>query len=46
MNRQEMADYLAVDRSALSAELSRLKAEGLIDFHKNHFTLPEKPLSL
>ena len=41
MNRQEMADYLAVDRSALSAELSRLKGEGLIDFRKNHFTLQE-----
>lgn len=39
LNRQEMADYLAVDRSALSKELSRLKHEGQISFHKNHFRL-------
>lgn len=38
-NRQEMADYLLVDRSALSNELSKMKAEGLIDFWKNQFTL-------
>lgn len=38
-NRQELADYLSVDRSALSNELSKLKKEGLIDYHKNHFTL-------
>lgn len=39
LNRQEMADYLAVDRSALSKELSRLRDEGQISFHKNHFRL-------
>ncbi|MFV0465632.1 MAG: Crp/Fnr family transcriptional regulator [Lachnospiraceae bacterium] len=38
-NRQEFADYLCVERSALSAELSRLKKEGLIDFHKNQFQI-------
>ncbi|MCL1879067.1 MAG: Crp/Fnr family transcriptional regulator [Actinomycetia bacterium] len=38
-NRQELADYLSVDRSALSAEMSRMKADGLIDYHKNHFVL-------
>ena len=38
-NRQQLADYLAVDRSALSAELSKLKQEGLMDFDKNRFTL-------
>ena len=38
-NRQELADYLSVDRSALSAEMSRLKAEGLIDYRKSRFTL-------
>lgn len=38
-NRQEMADYLLVDRSALSNELSKMKTEGLIDFWKNQFTL-------
>ncbi len=40
-NRQELADYLAVDRSAMSAELSRMKTEGLLEFHKNHFRLTE-----
>ncbi len=38
-NRQQLADYLAVDRSALSAELSRMKKDGLIEFEKNLFTL-------
>lgn len=38
-NRQQLADYLQVDRSALSAELSKMKADGLIDYWKNHFRL-------
>lgn len=38
-DRQELADYLSVDRSALSNELSKLKKEGLLNYHKNHFTL-------
>lgn len=38
-DRQGMADYLGADRSALSAELSRLRKEGLLDFRKNHFIL-------
>jgi CRP-like cAMP-binding protein len=38
-NRQELADYLSVERSALSAEMSKLKAEGVIDYRKNHFEL-------
>ncbi|MCI7148195.1 MAG: Crp/Fnr family transcriptional regulator [Candidatus Fimisoma sp.] len=38
-DRQELADFLSVDRSALSSELSRMRKEGLIDFHKNHFVL-------
>ena len=38
-NRQELADYLSVDRSALSFELSKLKSQGIIDFTKNHFML-------
>ena len=38
-NRQQMADYLAVERSALSAELSKLQKEGLIAFSKNRFTV-------
>lgn len=36
-NREELADYLCVDRSALSRELSRLRGEGLIDYDKNRF---------
>lgn len=39
LDRAGMADYLAADRSALSAMLGRLKKEGVIDFHKNNFTL-------
>ncbi len=38
-NRADMAAYLGTDRSALSRELSRMKAEGVIDYHKNSFTL-------
>ena len=38
-DRQQLADYLEVDRSALSAELSKMKNEGLIDYWKNHFRL-------
>lgn len=38
-DRQQMADYLSVDRSALSAELSRMQKEGLIRFRKNHFQI-------
>lgn len=36
-NRQELADYLSVDRSAMSTELSRLKRDGILDFYKNEF---------
>ena len=38
-DRADMAAYLGTDRSALSRELSRMKAEGLIDYRKNRFTL-------
>jgi CRP-like cAMP-binding protein len=38
-NRQQLADYLAIDRSAMSAELCRMRDEGLIGFRKNRFTL-------
>jgi CRP-like cAMP-binding protein len=38
-NRQQLADYLCVDRSAMSAELCRMRDEGLIRFHKNNFEL-------
>jgi len=38
-DRQQFADYLCVDRSALSSELGKLKKERIIDFKKNHFHL-------
>lgn len=38
-NRQQLADYLLVDRSALSYVLMQLKEQGIIDYHKNKFTL-------
>ncbi len=38
-DRQGLADYLAVDRSAMSAELSKLRKDGIIDFDRSHFTL-------
>ncbi len=38
LDRQAMADYLAVNRSALCRELARMKAEGLLDYRKNHFS--------
>lgn len=38
-NRQELADYLCIDRSAMSTELSRLRDEGIIAFRKNYFEL-------
>lgn len=38
-NRQQLADYLGVDRSALSNELGKMRREGLLDFYKNTFHL-------
>lgn len=38
-SRKDMADFLGVDRSALSRELSCLKDDGLIDYEKNTFKL-------
>lgn len=38
-NRQQLADYIAVDRSALSKEICRLRDEGILEFNKNHFEL-------
>jgi CRP-like cAMP-binding protein len=38
-NRQELADYLCVDRSAMSNELSKLQKEDVLEFHQNHFLL-------
>lgn len=38
-NRQELADYLSVDRSALSREMSFMKQAGVIDYSKNCFEI-------
>lgn len=38
-NRQQLADYLNVDRSAMSNELSKMQKDGLIQVERNHFTL-------
>lgn len=38
-NRQQLADFLCVDRSAMSNELCKMRDEGLIEFDKNEFTL-------
>lgn len=38
-DRQQLADYLSVDRSALSAELGRMRRDGLLEAQKNRFTL-------
>ncbi len=38
-NREELADFLCVNRSSLSRELSKMKKENIIDYHKNTFKL-------
>ena len=46
-NRQQLADFLSVDRSAMSNELCKMRDEGLIEFEKNKFRLLQpKHLSL
>ena len=37
LDRQQLADYLGVDRTALSKELGKMRNEGLLIFHKNEF---------
>ena len=39
LGRVEMADYLCIDRSALTRELNNMKKDGLLDFDKNTFHL-------
>ena len=41
-NRQQLADYLSVDRSAMSNELCKLRDAGILEFNKNTFTIFEK----
>ena len=37
-NRQQLADYIGVQRAAMCAELSRMQKDGLIEYHRNRFT--------
>ena len=43
LDRQELADYLEVDRSGLSTEISKLRSEGVLESNKNHFKLLDPP---
>ncbi len=43
LGRIQLADYLSVDRSSLTRELSNMKADGIIDYYKNSFKIL-KPL--
>ena len=38
-DRASMAAYLGADRSALSRELSRMQAEGILTYHRNRFQI-------
>ena len=40
-NRQQLADYLNVERSALSNELSLMQQDGILRYDKNHFVVSE-----
>ena len=42
-NRQQLADYLNTDRSAMCNELSKMQKEGLISYDKNHIVIKEMP---
>lgn len=41
-NRQQLADYLSLDRSAMSNELSKMRRDGILTYEKNTFHLNEK----
>ncbi|MBQ8431517.1 MAG: Crp/Fnr family transcriptional regulator [Clostridia bacterium] len=41
-NRQQLADFLSVDRSAMSSELCKMRDEGILRFEKNRFVLLTK----
>lgn len=38
-DRQQLADYLCVERAAMSVELSKLQKEGYLKTNRNHFEL-------
>ena len=39
LTQEKLADYLGVERSAMSAELGKLRKDGVIDFNKSRFIL-------
>lgn len=41
-DRQQLADFLEVDRSAMSAELSRMQKDGLVEYKRSKFRLLER----
>ena len=43
-DRQQLADFLCVDRSAMSSELSKMKSDGLLEYNKNSFILKQVEL--
>ena len=43
LNRQQLADYLCVDRSAMSWELCRMRDEGILEFQRNRFRFSFPP---
>ena len=44
-NRQQLADFLSVNRAAMSNELCKMRGEGILDFDRSRFTLRESPHS-
>ena len=45
MDREQFAQYLCVNRSALSYELNQMKRDGIVDFKKDRFRIIENPES-
>lgn len=43
-NRQQLADYLSVDRSALSKEIGKMQKDGILKVRKNIFVIKSNPL--
>jgi len=42
LNRQQLADYLGVERTALSKELGKMRDDGILTFHKNEFHIVQE----
>ena len=41
-NRQQLADYLNLERTNMTKELARMQSDGIIQFRKNHFKITKK----